>query len=305
MIPYFCAHCDTALPVYKQGKDLYENDLHLDLKRLGAYAPCAQVFAICVDHSADMTDDTMRTMFHLLQELYVNRACVQPCRSSVDITDAVRCGKIAALISVEGAERLDCSIEKLREAFELGLRIVHITWNDDNVLCGSCNGSGAGLSEQGRAFVKAAQALGVVLDMSHISEAGFWDTLEIAEKPVLAGHSDAMAVQKASRNLTDAQFEALVKTGGVAGLNFYPDFLGGTRDIDAILAHAEHFLSLGGEKSLCLGTDFDGIETTPVGIRGVQDMENLYNAMLRKNWSEQLVQDIFWNNLLQFFTKVI
>lgn len=133
--------------------------------------------------------------------------------------------------------------------------------------------------------------------MSHISEQGFYDVLELANKPVIAGHSDSAAVCPNPRNLTDRQFEYLVKCGGGAGINFYPKFLGKNGDIDAIVAHIEHFLSLGGEHSLFLGCDLDGIETMPHGFSGVQDMGILYEALLKLNYAEDCVRDIFYNNL--------
>lgn len=305
MIPYFDAHCDTALPVWAAGGSLRENGFHLDLSRLAAWAPCAQVFAVCVDHSDDMTGATDAVVANLLRQLDEYVARVRLCRSAADISAAAAEGKIAALISIEGAERLDCSVEKLRTLHARGVRIVHLTWNDDNILCGAALGSGAGLTEQGRAFLREAQRMGVAIDLSHCSERGFWDALECAEKPMLAGHSNARALCDHPRNLTDAQFRALTASGGVAGLNFCTDFLGGGRDVERIVDHAAHWLSLGGEKAVCLGTDFDGIPELPRGIAGVQSMETLYNAMLRRNWSEDTVRDIFQNNLNNFFAKVI
>ena len=305
MIPYFDAHCDTALPVWAQGGSLRENRFHLDLSRLAAYAPCAQVFAVCVDDCDDMTGATDAVVANLLRRLDEHASTVRLCRSAADISAAAAEGKIAALISIEGAERLDCSVEKLRALYARGVRIVHLTWNDDNILCGAALGSGAGLTEQGREFIRAAQRMGVAVDLSHCSERGFWDALACAEKPMLAGHSNARALCDHPRNLTDAQFRALAAAGGVAGLNFCTDFLGGGRDVEAIVDHAAHWLSLGGEKAVCLGTDFDGIPELPRGIAGVQSMEALYNAMLRRNWSEDTVRDIFRNNLNNFFAKVI
>lgn len=304
-IPYFDAHCDTPVPVHFERGSLYENRYHLDLKRLSAYAPCAQVFSICVNRGPDMTGETERVLDTLLRELDANSGQITLCRDSVDIIQAARERKIAALISIEGAERLDCSIEKLKALYEKGLRIVHITWNDDNVLCGAAMDSGRGLTEQGRAFVAAAQELSVALDMSHISEKGFWEVLETAKKPVLAGHSNSKALCGHPRNLTDEQFKALANTGGAAGLNFCCDFLGLTRDTDAIVAHAEHWLGLGGEKAVCLGGDLDGIPYLPKGMIGVESLGALYNAMLRKNWNEDTVRDIFYNNLRDFFGRTL
>ena len=304
-IPYFDAHCDTILPVHYGGRALRSNGCHLDLERLSAYAPCGQVFAVCAVHGPGMVSETEKLIATFRSELEANRDLVRLCLSADDITAAQQEGKIAALLSVEGADRIGDSLPELERFYAMGLRIVHITWNDDTTLSGTAMGSKAGLTDKGREYVLGAQRMGVVLDMSHLSERGFWDTLEIAEKPVLAGHSNALALCPVPRNLSDDQFKALVKTGGVAGLNFYPEFLGLTRDLDAIVAHAEHWLSLGGEKAVCLGTDFDGIEMLPGGVQGVQSMGELYNAMLHRNWSEALVQDIFFHNLIDYFGRAL
>ncbi len=303
-IPYFDAHCDTALPVYEAGKSLYKNNFHIDIERLSAYAPAAQVFSICAPHRAGMVEKTQWVMDELLRQIRNHSDKIKLCLSAADLDEAEEQGKVAAFISVEGAEKLDCSIENLRAAYERGLRIVHLTWNHANKLSGTCV-DGGGLTDKGREFVKAAQEMGVALDMSHISEKAFWDIQEIAVKPVLAGHSNSKTVCDHIRNLTDEQFAALVKTGGVAGLNMYLDILGHGRDIEAVLAHAEHFLSLGGEKAICLGGDLDGIPAMPKGMAGVQDMAKLYEAMLRRNWSEDLVRDIFYRNLRSFMERAI
>lgn len=303
-IPYFDAHCDTALPVYETSASMNKNRFHIDFERLGAYAPSVQVFAICAPHRAGMVEKTEWVMDELLRQIQLHGDRVMLCCSAEDLDRAEALGKVGAMISVEGAEKLDCSIQNLAAAYKKGLRIVHLTWNHPNVLSGTCV-DGGGLSKKGAEFVKAAQEMGVALDMSHISEKAFWDIQEIATKPVLAGHSNSKTVCDHIRNLTDEQFTALVKTGGVAGLNMYTDILGHGKDIEAVLAHAEHFLSLGGEKALCLGGDLDGIPEMPVGMSGVQDMAKLYEAMLQRNWGEDLVRDIFYGNLRSFMERAI
>lgn len=304
-IPYFDAHCDTGVPVYFRKKSLRENSFHLDLERLRAFAPAAQVFAVCVHWKPDEPDNALKVFDTLCHEIWRNGDIAMLCRSSADITKATEQGKIACLLSMEGAEQFGCTLEQLGRLRTKGLSIVHLTWNHDNALSGAAMDSGAGLTPSGREFVAVAQSMGVVLDMSHLSERGFWDVLELARKPVLAGHSDSRALCDHPRNLTDAQFKALADAGGVAGLNFCRAFLGLGEDLEAIVAHAEHFLALGGERSVCLGTDYDGIDRLPEGISGAESMGALYEAMLRKNWSETLVRGIFWDNLRAFFGRAM
>lgn len=298
-VPYFDAHCDT---ITAQGYLRVTNG-HLDLTRLQAYAPCAQVFAICC--TEDMPGGYQEYFPLLLRQLEENRDMVKLCRCADDIRSAAEEGKIAALIAAEGAEHFGCSLDGLRDAYDRGVRSVNITWNHDNALSGAAMDSGRGLTAQGRAFAREAQRLGVILDVSHLSDRGFWDLLEISEKPIYASHSNAHAICPWPRNLKDEQFTALAERGGGAGLNLCADFLGLGRDIDAIVAHLEHFLSLGGEKAVFLGTDFDGIDETPAGIRGVEDMQTLYNTLLRRNYPEALVNDIFYNNLLSIMERAL
>jgi len=304
-IPYFDAHCDTPLPMYSHGEGLEQNRLHLDLRRLSAFAPCAQVFSVCTEYGPNVLAETENVILNFLHGLKQCEACIELCRASSDLGKLAANGKIAALLSVEGADRIGCSLAQLQRFYDLGIRVIHLTWNEDNALCGAALGSGSGLTALGRSFVTEAQRMGIALDMSHISEQGFWDVLEIAEKPILAGHSNSYALCSHPRNLTDAQFLALAKNGGVAGVNLYPNFLGLTRDMDAVIAHVEHWLSLGGEDAVCLGTDFDGVDQLPDGMEGLQSMEKLYEAMLRNRWSEALVQKIFYHNLCSYFGRAL
>ena len=298
-IPYFDAHCDTLSVLHSRGAEwsLGANAAQVDIDRLSAYSPAAQVFAIWGGHYEEK--------LALLRRGLARDGRAVLCRTAEEVRKANAAGKVAALLSVEGAEILGCSIERLREARERdGLAMINLCWNSDNALCGAAMDSGSGLTDAGRAFVRAAQDVGVAVDLSHASERTFWDVLEIAEKPVIASHSNAAALSSEfPRNLTDEQFAALVKCGGGAGLNLCAGFIGLGRDIGACCAHIEHFLALGGEKSLFLGTDFDGIAAVPCGLYGVQDMWKLYEALLKRGHSEELVQDIFYGDLLRILGR--
>lgn len=284
-----------------EGGSLRKNGFHTDLERLHKFTPCAQVFAVCaetLDRPVEKADAMLR---RLSQEIEENSDIVMLCLNFHDIKKAAESGKVAVFISIEGCEQ----ISSLESAYQNGVRILHPTWNFDNELCGAAVGSGRGLTEKGRAFVKKAQHMGFALDMSHISERGFWDTLEACEKPVIAGHSNARAICNVPRNLTDEQFNALVTVGGGTGINLYPEFLGLGKDINAVIAHIEHFLSLGGERSVFLGCDFDGIDSTPTGLDGVHKLDKLYNELLNRNYPEALVRALFWDNLYDIMEKML
>ena len=302
-IPYFDAHCDT-LTKFHSLRQSSRN--HLDLSRLHHYAPAAQFMAIWAAPGLDSPAAFHSILFNAERELKKNADLAVLCTSIAEADAAAQNDMVAVFLSVEGANLLGCSVAELLEAYRSGVRMVTLCWNKDNRLCGAAmDETGSGLTEDGVRFVNACWEKGVAVDLSHASEKTFWDVIGIAKRPVLCSHSDAKSICDHPRNLTDEQIGAIVRNNGCIGLNLCPDFLGMGKDTAAVLAHIDRFLSLGAEKNLCLGTDFDGIEQTPEGISGVQDMETLYEQMLAHGLSESLVQDIFYGNLRRFLEEAL
>lgn len=309
MFKVFDGHCDTILRCYLRGGNIRKNEGHLDLERMRKYDGWAQFFAIF--GSRDETPD--RPLYQVFQEEYAifrrematQADWVVHCRTAREAEAAWRSGRQAAFLSVEGAELLDCDLDKLERAYQMGVRAVNLTWNFENPLSGSNDeGADKGLTDRGRAFVIRMQELGMLVDVSHLSDPGFWDVMELAKKPVFASHSNARAVCGHKRNLTDAQFTAIISNHGVAGLNMCDEFLGPDPDLDTVVAHIEHWFGLGGEKNVSLGGDWDGITTPPGGISGIQDLDRLANRLLQLNYSEERVEDLFANNLMRVVREV-
>jgi len=319
-IPLFDAHADTLFRCVYENRNMRENDLHIDLMRAGAYTPYAQFFAIWTMLQADAEKNPSAaapsdvlfeayetSLKRMKEEFQKNSDILIHCLNAADAENAAKQGKTAAFISVEGAELLDCSIDRLNQAYDLGIRAVNLCWNNPNALCGSCAAeTERGLSPAGRDFVRRAQELGIIIDLSHASEQTFWDTIEISKKPVMASHSNAKALCGHARNLTDNQFSALVKNGGVAGINLYSLFLSsGKADVVTAVSHIEHFLELSGSANVVIGADLDGMDSPPDGISGIEDMYKIYEALLSRNYSESLVRDIFYNNLMDFVRRAM
>ena len=308
-IDIFDGHCDTVLACLLRGGGFARNGGHLDLERTAVFGPYAQFFAIFGD-AATQPGLPLRQLFQkeyaiFQREMAANSGLAVHCRTAEEADAAFRAGKCAAFLSVEGAELLDCDVERLEEAYRLGVRAVNITWNHANILSGSnAEEKERGLSGQGREFVRRMNRLGMLVDVSHLSDPGFWDVAELCEGPFIASHSNARAVFSAPRNLTDGQFTAIIEHHGVAGLNMFADFLGDDPDCDTVISHLEHFLSLGGEKNVSIGGDWDGISRMPRGMSGIQDMAELYERLLRRNYSEALVRDVFFNNLMRVVSEV-
>lgn len=302
-------HCDTILRCYTQGGDLLRRTGHLDLERMGRYGGYVQFFALF----GSREEFPGRPLYPVFQEEYAvfhqnmttHAALVEHCRTGAEADAALKKGKCAAFLSVEGAELLDCDLQKLQRAYDLGVRAVNLTWNYENALSGSnAEGADKGLTDQGRAFVEKMQELGMLVDVSHLSDPGFWDVIALAKKPVFASHSNARSLCPHKRNLTDEQFTAIINDHGVAGLNMCHEFLGREPDLDTAIAHIEHWCALGGEKNVSLGGDWDGIARPPKGVRGIQDLEALAERLLRMNYPEDRVEDIFFNNLMRVVREV-
>lgn len=305
----FDGHCDTILRCYLEGGGLRRQAGHLDLERRRGKGRWAQFFAT-FGSPEDMPGRSLWEVFLeeyalFRSEMDANADLVAFCRTGEEARAAFAAGKTAAFLSAEGAELLDCDPDKLRLAHRMGVRIVSITWNHPNALSGTnAEEPDRGLSEQGRAFVKTMGELGMLVDVSHLSAPGFWDVMEVTDRPVVATHSNARAIFPHPRNLTDAQFTAIINTNGVAGLNMYAGFLGDDPDFDTVVSHLEHFLALGGENNVSMGGDWDGITQMPRGMSGIQDMEKLYEHLLRRNYSESLLEKVFYSNLMRVVNEV-
>lgn len=305
-IPYFDAHCDTISCCTWDGRSLRENRGHLDLLRLKEYRKAAQFFAIYHNLAKAPADgmfavcQRQREVF--MRELERNVDLAAACRTAEEVRRANAEGRVAAILSCEGAELLNCDPEKLDWARDAGIRAVNLTWNHANFLCGShMSEAERGLNDLGRAFVKRAQENDILIDVSHCSDAAFWDLIDVTQKPVIATHSDSRAVCGHTRNLTDDMFRAIVETGGFVGVNFYTAFVSSADDasMDDVLRHFDRFLELGGAKHIGLGADLDGCEALAGGMCGVQDLPMLWEALRCHGYDETLLEDIFYNNLLR------
>lgn len=305
-IPYFDAHCDTIGMALEGNDSLRSNRGHIDLERgreLGRYA---QIFALYddVDHTpADkMWERCCQLHRRFEKELAENGDLVVLCRTGAEIDSAICENRTAALLSIESADLLQCRIDRIETVAQWGTRLMNLTWNHANVISGSnARESDRGLSAHGRDFVRELESNGIYADVSHLSDAGFWDLVKVARRPIVASHSNARALCPHGRNLTDDMFRAIRDSGGVVGINYYKGFVGGSGDLDALTNHIEHFLALNGEKTLCFGSDFDGCSPLADRIAGLQSVSELYAYLQQRGYSETLLEDLFWNNLRRMF----
>ncbi len=300
----FDAHCDTVYRCWQTGEGLARNTGAVDLERVERAFGCyAQIFALWADPDragpGGPEGDYAALLAYARRQLAANGGRIVLCRTGGEVRRAWAQGRAAALLSVEGAQLLGCDPGRLERAARDGVRVITLTWNRANALSGSHRDHPErGLTEQGRRFVRRMGELGLLVDVSHLSPAGFWDVMELSRRPVLATHSNARAVWEHTRNLTDGQITAIIKNQGFVGLNFYPDFVGGDRDLDSVRAHLDHILELGGEEQVGLGGDWDGGETIPA-LPDIGALERLYEYLLRRHYPEGVVRGLFYNNLMR------
>lgn len=302
-IPVFDLHCDTANELIGAGgvpcSELRKNKVHIDLERAGELAGYAQCFACFTTTSVhcNPVDTFEKKLAAIHRELAKNYDLIRQAYTANEVEENRKSGIMSAILTIEGPAGFGFDPGLLEDLYKIGFRFSTLGWNESNPLTGS-NKTGGGLTDLGREYVKEAQRLGMVIDVSHISDEGFWDIMDMTQAPVVATHSNSRTVHNVSRNLTDEMFLEICRTGGVAGINLYPAFLGGN-SLDAACEHIFHFLELEPTgKHIALGSDLDGIDELPSDFRGVEDYPKLAQRLLERGLNESMIRDIFWNNAL-------
>jgi len=307
-IPVFDLHCDTALVLLEDKNkgeySLRKNHHHIDLERaktLAGYCQCFACFTTpyMVDWNQGKPVDVFENEINMIRgELERNQDWIEQVYSAKDIERNLKKGKMSAVLTIEGPAGFDFDPELLQDLYLAGFRITTLGWNESNPLTGS-NKTGGGLTDLGREYVKEAQRLGMIIDVSHISDEGFWDIMDITQAPVIASHSNSRVIWDVSRNLTDDMFRAICQTGGVVGFNQYSSFIGQSPDLDTVSKHFLHFMELDPQGThIALGGDLDGCSDLPSGFEGVQDYPKLAQKLLDCGFSEEELRRIFWDNAL-------
>ena len=319
------AHADTILralhdkPVLDQSvydNDLYriyDNDeLHVDFLRLSEFDAPVQVFAAWLPAAYISTAfESTNIMFDFFErEVEKHNDIIEIAHNLDDILRIAGEGKISAILAIEGGEALEGKIENLEHFYNRGVRILGLTWNRENELgYGHAAGASQGLKPFGIECVKRMNELGMIIDVSHLNEAGFWDVHNTSTRPYMASHSNAYTIQQHTRNLNDDQIMAIVESGGIIGFNMYPPFITQNRSasMDDVYAHFRHFIQIGAGNHIGLGCDFDGITTMPEGISGVQSLNHLSEALSNEfdvETSHKIIEKNFYDFFKRYFEAI-
>lgn len=309
-------HCDTLTELYNKNASLYKNEQHFDIKRQIALGGGLQFCAIYVPTEVFRYQGGLRYTLCLLdkynqeiKKLHENGIDVLQVRTAEDAGNVLK-HKAATLLAIEEGGAIDGSLEALRCLYELGVRAMTLTWSNRNDIADGINeeATGSGLTLFGKQVVAEMNRLGMLVDVSHISTAGFWSVIETSTKPVIATHSNAKSLCSHPRNLNDEQIKALAQNGGLAGITFAGQFL--EEDwrnacMESVYKHIDYMLNLiGNDDHIGFGSDFDGISHPPYNIQGVQDYKPLIEY-LSKYYSDETINKITHQNVINLLQKVL
>ena len=300
----FDLHCDTLYKAVTQNLPLDDKSMQVsqilnkDSKRLQCYAIwIPDVF----------TPEKAEEIFYSAnKKLYdeCERLNIKLIGQNESISKCFKNNNYSALFTIENSTALNGNIENVEKFAKLGVKIITLTWNAANAVGDGADVSNSkGITDFGKRVVREMEHNGIVVDISHASDKLFYDVAEIANRPFIATHSNSRSVTNHRRNLTDEQFKIIKDRNGIVGINFHRDFLSDNPDSASkydLLKHIDKFLSLGGESTVCIGTDFDGCNL-PDDITGSESLAEIYEMLLIQNYKESVIRKIFYENALNFF----
>ncbi len=303
----FDLHCDTLTECYKQNLGLCNTTLHFSLDKLPLGMRLCQAMAVFMPDTlrGQEAEQYFQSVLAVFQkELETHHQLVAQVQSPKDIAAILAEKPFAAMLTVEGGSVLAGKLDNVYMLRDAGVKMMTLTWNGENEICGGA-ATQKGFTPFGRQVVPLMEKLGIVVDASHLSDTGFYELCEITDAPFVASHSNARAVCHHRRNLTDDMFREICRRKGLVGLNYYSGFIrenGQTNSIQDLIRHLHHFLDLGGEEVLALGSDFDGA-AIPEYIQGLEKLEYLVETLKRSGIPTRVLQNILFNNAAGFFAE--
>lgn len=300
-------HSDTILDVASGARDITGRTAsgHIDLPRLRDGGVDVQVFALFVHpRYAGGGFPRVSELLDAFDRLEARSPRLGRATTVAEVEQAVRTDRLAVVLAVENGTAIDGRLEHLDGLHARGVRMMSLTWNNSNDLAdGAVEEIRGGLTPLGRDVVMRMQELGMVIDVSHLSERSFWDVVEATTGPLVATHSNAAALTPHRRNLSDAQLAALAARSGIVGVNFYPAFTGGAA-LTHVLAHVDYLVDAMGPDHVALGSDFDGFSQTVQDLEDVSRLPNLTAGLLERGHPPEAVRGILGGNALRVFRQV-
>lgn len=297
MLPFFDLHCDTFLELYNKRQKIKDNTLHISLEKAKNFSPYVQIGAIWSDNY--LTDDEAFIKCLLVIDYIKNQ--------NINLVTNLHClRKSNFILGIEDARLLNGNLSRLDTLYSLGVRILTLNWKGESIIGGGFDTSFP-LTDFGKLVIKRCGNLGIIVDLSHSSVETFTDTINLAthfEFTPIASHSNSFSICSHRRNLTDAQFKELVNLKSLVGISFVPEHLGENASVYTIIQHINHFLDLGGENTIALGSDFDGVNNLPNGINSIDSLHMLHSALVNE-FGEKITNKIFFENAYSYFKRIL
>ncbi|MBI2123329.1 MAG: membrane dipeptidase [Armatimonadetes bacterium] len=301
-------HSDTLLDVASGKRDVFTRGSrgHIDIPRLREGGVDVQVFAAYIDpreaHRGLARANELLDAFDRFTA--ANPDLLSRVLTAAEVDARVGEGMVAAVLSIESGDAVQGNPANVDRLYRRGVRIMSLTWNNSTALAdGASEQKHGGLTQTGRQVLARMQALGMIIDVSHLSEKSFWDVLGATRGPLIATHSNAAGLTPHARNLSDEQLRALAARGGVVGVNFYPGFTGGPT-LTHVLAHVDYLVRTMGVDHVALGSDFDGFTQTVAGLEDVSRLPNLTAGLLARGYPREDIKKILGGNALRVFKQV-
>lgn len=297
---FFDLHCDTLYKAFSLNKTLDEDSFDISVSRGKRFKKWCECMAVWLPD-----DIAQEEALKLFQGAYC-KLLKEAERFGISVADnSLGDSAHNFLFTVENGAFLDGNLDNIQLLSDCSVRMITLTWNAENCIGGGADTPEVGLKPFGRACVEQLEKASIVIDISHASDRLFYDVLEHTQKPIVASHSNSRSICNHRRNITDDQFIQISQRNGLVGLNFHRDFLSETpseASVKDVLLNAEHFLSLGGEDVLSIGSDYDGSDV-PKTLKGIEKIGVLYEEFLKIGYNEQLVQKILYYNAHNFFSR--
>jgi membrane dipeptidase len=310
VVPVFDLHCDTLYQSSVKGTELAASDGGVDIKKMRQGGYLAQVFAMWVPPGKGWAsvEKMAATFWRWMSEL---NGDIVLATDGTQVLKAKVSGRMAAVLGIEGLAPLNGDLGKIRTLHAFGVRVIGLTWFNGNAFAGSSNSKDKqgtyGLTEKGRQAVKLAQALGMVIDVSHASDQAVRDVAAISTQPFIASHSCARKLNDIERNLSDELLALIGEHGGVVGLNFHRSFLsagpGEQVTMEDVVDQITAMVKVAGIDAVGVGSDFDGAHP-PDDLAGADKMQDLAEALRKRGWSELDVKKVMGLNALRVYTRV-
>ncbi len=297
-------HCDTPFELFSRKESFWQSDLSVSAAKSNVYNNFLQVAAVWSDKRLDNDSAYFRTL-EIIDYFKSDLKKGNDASFWIDNKNT----RIKFILSIEDARILNGDTERLYHLYDEGIRILTPLWRGCSCIGGAYDES-VGLTDFGKLVVKTSTELRIIIDISHASEQSVVDIFDISDGavPIIASHSDSRSVFPHKRNLSDEQFIGIKRTGGVVGINLCAEHLGydgkGASAIDRVMEHIEHYLALAGEDTVCFGCDFDGAET-PLELCDITSLLSLAEKMSALNYSDHLIEKIFYLNAENFIKKNI